>query len=92
MGPTTPSDQGYIPSVPMAAEPSTNTRDSNLHSETRTERPLLAARPTRRENLQPSYAQQLPPQEDEGAHGWYGSMVNTCGSIVGFLGAIPCCK
>lgn len=33
----------------------------------------------------------LPPQEDDGTHGWYGSMVNGCGTVIGFLGAIPCC-
>jgi len=47
-------------------------------------------KPTR-EDLQPTYAQTLPSGEDAGTHGWYGGMINTLGSCVGFLGAIPCC-
>lgn len=39
--------------------------------------------------MQPSYAQDLGL---EGVtHGFYGSMVQTLGSCVGFIGAIPCC-
>jgi len=67
--------------------------ESSSHAPTApsSERPLVSVVPPRREDLQPSYAQLLPPQEDDGTHGWYGSMVNTCGSIIGFMGAIPCC-
>ncbi|KAM3414207.1 hypothetical protein BST61_g10865 [Cercospora zeina] len=54
--------------------------------------PLVKVQPPRREDLQPSYAQVIKPDtEDASQHGWYGSMVNTLGSLVGTLGAIPCC-
>ncbi|PPJ51123.1 hypothetical protein CBER1_06601 [Cercospora berteroae] len=54
--------------------------------------PLVKVQPPRREDLQPSYAQIIKPDtEDASQHGWYGSMVNTLGSLVGTLGAIPCC-
>jgi regulator of protease activity HflC (stomatin/prohibitin superfamily) len=46
----------------------------------------------RREDLQPSYAQLLGPEEEiAGMHGWYGSMINTLGNCIGCVGAIPCC-
>lgn len=85
------SGQGYIPSAPMVAGSSADTHAPTRASEAATDHPLVAVNPPRREDLQPSYAQLLPPQEDDGTHGWYGSMVNTCGSVIGFLGAIPCC-
>lgn len=54
--------------------------------------PLVKVQPPRREDLQPSYASVIKPDtEDEAQHGWYGSMINGLGSIVGTLGAIPCC-
>ena len=53
---------------------------------------LAKVQPPRREDLQPSYAQVLKPDtEDDSAHSWYGSMINTLGSCVGTFGAIPCC-
>ncbi|KAI9801514.1 MAG: hypothetical protein M1833_002746 [Piccolia ochrophora] len=51
---------------------------------------VIHVEPPKREDLQPSYAQTLG-EEDNGAHGWYGAMINSLGSCVGFLGAIPCC-
>jgi len=54
--------------------------------------PLVKVQPPRREDLQPSYAQIIKPDtEDESQHGWYGAMVNSLGSFVGTLGAVPCC-
>jgi len=85
----TPGSQGYMPSAPMGGESSVNTHTATQRSEAHTAHPLVGVK--RREDLQPSYAQMLPPQEDDGTHGWYGSMVNICGNIIGFLGAIPCC-
>ncbi|TKA63311.1 hypothetical protein B0A49_11338 [Cryomyces minteri] len=56
------------------------------------EEALIKVQPPRREDLQPSYAKVLKPDtEDAAQHGWYGSMMNTLGSCVGTLGAIPCC-
>ncbi|KAI9827123.1 MAG: hypothetical protein M1819_007014 [Sarea resinae] len=58
----------------------------------RTENGLVHVEPPRREDLQPSYASVLrPDSEDAGSHGWYGGMINTLGSCIGCLGAIPCC-
>lgn len=54
--------------------------------------PLVKVQPPRREDLQPSYARVIKPDDaDAEHHGWYGSMVNTLGSCIGTLGAIPCC-
>ncbi len=36
--------------------------------------PLVTVQPPRREDLQPSYAQTLVGESDQGNHGWYGSM------------------
>ncbi|KAI4092057.1 MAG: hypothetical protein LQ348_005395 [Seirophora lacunosa] len=53
---------------------------------------LLKVQPPRREDLQPAYAQTLQGEsEDAATHGWYGSMINTLGSLIGGCGAIPCC-
>ncbi|KAI4129022.1 MAG: hypothetical protein LQ338_002437 [Usnochroma carphineum] len=53
---------------------------------------LIKVQPPRREDLQPAYAQLLQGDTDDAAaHGWYGSMINSLGSFVGFCGAIPCC-
>merc|ERR1711977_215483 len=52
---------------------------------------VIKVQPPRREDLQPSYAQMLQGETEPDAHGWYGSMINTLGSCVGFFGAIPCC-
>lgn len=53
---------------------------------------IVKVQPPRREDLQPSYAQILQGTETEDeVHGWYGGMINTLGSFVGFCGAIPCC-
>lgn len=53
--------------------------------------PLINVEPPRREDLQPSYAQNLVGESEQGTHGWYGSMINTLGNCVGTFGAIPCC-
>ncbi|KAL8640072.1 MAG: hypothetical protein Q9228_002969 [Teloschistes exilis] len=53
---------------------------------------LIKVQPPRREDLQPAYAQTLHGDTDDAAaHGWYGAMINTLGSVIGFCGAIPCC-
>lgn len=66
--------------------------DSDQNSRDDRVSPLVKVQPPRREDLQPSYAQIIKPDtEDESQHGWYGSMINTLGSCVGTLGAIPCC-
>lgn len=53
---------------------------------------MIKVQPPRREDLQPSYAQVIKPDiQDAATHGWYGSMIDTLGSIVGTCGAVPCC-
>ena len=52
---------------------------------------LINVEPPRREDLQPSYAQNLVGESEQGTHGWYGSMINTLGNCIGTFGAIPCC-
>lgn len=54
--------------------------------------PLVKIQPPRREDLQPSYARAIKPDEAQtDDHGWYGAMVNSLGACIGTLGAIPCC-
>ncbi|KAJ8113356.1 hypothetical protein OPT61_g4492 [Boeremia exigua] len=56
------------------------------------EGPIVRVQPPRREDLQPSYAKVIEPDDaDADSHGWYGGMINTFGGIIGTLGAIPCC-
>lgn len=58
----------------------------------RREDPIVKVQPPRREDLQPSYARIIKPDDaDADNHGWYGSMINGLGSIVGTMGAVPCC-
>ncbi|KAL8885934.1 MAG: hypothetical protein Q9205_007826 [Flavoplaca limonia] len=53
---------------------------------------LIKVQPPRREDLQPAYAQTLQGDvDDAAAHGWYGALINTLGSVIGGFGAIPCC-
>jgi len=63
----------------------------NGHGES-SDGPIIKVEPPRREDLQPSYATVLFPDSHESdGHGWYGSMINTLGSIIGTCGAVPCC-
>ncbi|PNS17492.1 Nucleolar protein 58 [Sphaceloma murrayae] len=53
---------------------------------------MIKVEPPRQNDLQPSYAQIVKPtSQDASNDGWYGSMINSLGSLVGTLGAIPCC-
>lgn len=52
---------------------------------------IVTVQPARVEDLQPSYAQVLHPSDTPEAHSWYSSFIHGLGSIVGNLGAIPCC-
>ena len=44
------------------------------HTPGRSDNPMVNVQPPRREDLQPSYAQTLTGESDQGNHGWYGSM------------------
>lgn len=64
----------------------------NGGSSSRADDPIVKVQPPRREDLQPSYARVIKPDSNEDdKHGWYGSMVNSLGSCIGTLGAIPPC-
>jgi erythrocyte band 7 integral membrane protein len=45
--------------------------------------------PPKKEDLQKSYATTV--EGESNPKGWYGSMINTMGAIIGTMGAIPCC-
>jgi len=61
-------------------------------SSSRAAEPMVKVQPPRVEDLQPSYARVIKADSNEDEkHGWYGSMINGLGSIVGTLGAIPPC-
>jgi erythrocyte band 7 integral membrane protein len=78
----------------------TNTMEASDHSSTskgkaadtngfRPSHNMQAVVPPRQEDLQKSYATIVGNDAD--AKGWYGGMINTCGAIIGTMGAIPCC-
>jgi hypothetical protein len=48
----------------------------------------MKVEPPKREDLQRSYASVI---EEVHFPGWYGTMINCLGEVVGTLGAIPCC-
>ncbi|PFH50160.1 hypothetical protein AMATHDRAFT_61650 [Amanita thiersii Skay4041] len=50
---------------------------------------LITVQPLKRNEMQPSYAQDLGTGEV--THGIYGTMLNSLGTVIGFFGAIPCC-
>ncbi|KAJ7571945.1 hypothetical protein C8J56DRAFT_995023 [Mycena floridula] len=50
---------------------------------------MITVQPLKRSEMQPSYAQDLGTGEV--THGVYGSLLNCLGSVVGFMGAVPCC-
>lgn len=52
---------------------SSNTNGGFRHSPPH-DSPMVSVQPPRREDLQPSYAQTLVGESDQGSHGWYGSM------------------
>jgi len=75
---------------PKDTFPTNGTYQPSRSTAGRSDNPLVHVEPPRREDLQPSYAQVLQG-DDASAHGWYGSMINTLGSCIGNIGAIPCC-
>jgi len=83
---TTPTSNGY-----SANHDGAGTRSNGKAPLAPTD-PIVKVQPPRREDLQPSYAQNIHPDtEDAATHGWYGGMVNMLGACIGNLGAIPCC-
>ncbi|WWC57947.1 uncharacterized protein I303_100482 [Kwoniella dejecticola CBS 10117] len=50
---------------------------------------LLTVQPLKKNEMQPSYAQDLGTTSIQ--HGFYGSMMNGLGSCIGNIGMIPCC-
>jgi regulator of protease activity HflC (stomatin/prohibitin superfamily) len=54
--------------------------------------PIIKVQPPRREDLQPSYARVIQPDDaDADTNGWYGGMINALGTLIGTMGAVPCC-
>ncbi|KAL7819279.1 SPFH domain family protein [Trichoderma aethiopicum] len=49
----------------------------------------MTVQPPRNEDLQVSYAAEIGGEANP--KGWYGSMINSLGSCIGTMGAIPCC-
>jgi len=50
---------------------------------------MAAVVPPRQEDLQKSY--EAIVGNDAGAKGWYGGMIDVFGTIIGTMGAVPCC-
>lgn len=50
---------------------------------------LITVQPIQKNQMQPSYSQDLGLSEVE--HGFYGSMINCLGTFAGTLGSVPCC-
>ena len=51
-----------------------NGNGTNFNQPGRNNGGLVQVQPPRREDLQPSYAQTLVGESDQGTHGWYGAM------------------
>ncbi|KAL5611931.1 hypothetical protein BROUX41_000502 [Berkeleyomyces rouxiae] len=49
----------------------------------------MEVRPPKMQDLQQSYAAVVA--DNANPKGWYGRMIDACGSIVGACGAVPCC-
>jgi regulator of protease activity HflC (stomatin/prohibitin superfamily) len=58
----------------------------NLHAHTKS---AIKVQPLKKDEMQPLYAQDMGLESV--THGFYGSMMQSLGSCVGFCGAIPCC-
>jgi hypothetical protein len=52
-------------------------------------RHVIKVQPLKKDEMQPSYAQDMGIETV--THGFYGSMMQSLGSCIGFCGAIPCC-
>ncbi|EGX88482.1 stomatin family protein [Cordyceps militaris CM01] len=50
---------------------------------------MAVVAPPSEEDLQTSYAKVVGSEANP--KGWYGSMINTLGAIIGTMGAVPCC-
>lgn len=59
---------------PAAGSGGVNGGFRSTHTPGRSDNPIMNVEPPRREDLQPSYAQTLVGESDQGNHGWYGSM------------------
>jgi regulator of protease activity HflC (stomatin/prohibitin superfamily) len=54
-----------------------------------TAKSVIKVQPLKKDEMQPLYAQDMGL---EGVtHGFYGSMMQSLGSCIGFIGAVPCC-
>jgi hypothetical protein len=54
--------------------------------------PIVKIQPPRNEDLQPAYAHIIKRDSDDGLmNGWYSTMINRLGAVIGTCGAIPCC-
>ncbi|KAL1877592.1 hypothetical protein VTK73DRAFT_8501 [Phialemonium thermophilum] len=49
----------------------------------------MVVQPPKMEDLQQSYATIIT--HDANPKGWYGTMINTLGALIGTMGAVPCC-
>jgi len=64
------------------------TEEDNRNHSGVTAKQVIKVQPLRKDEMQPSYSQDLGL---EGVtHGFYGSMMQSLGSCVGFCGAVPC--
>jgi hypothetical protein len=52
-------------------------------------RHVIKVQPLKKDEMQPSYAQDMGIETV--THGFYGSMMQSLGSCIGFCGAVPCC-
>jgi len=50
---------------------------------------VIKVQPLKKDEMQPSYAQDMGIAGV--THGFYGSMMQSLGSCIGFCGAVPCC-
>ncbi|KAL1894289.1 hypothetical protein Cpir12675_003717 [Ceratocystis pirilliformis] len=82
---TSPTQKQTIPVSPSQAS---GTGEASLTVGFRSQQPM-EVQPPRMQDLQQSYAAVVA--SDTNPKGWYGYMIDSCGSLIGTCGAIPCC-
>jgi hypothetical protein len=78
-----------VTEMPTMAGTNNNTLTNNAARRAHPEGKIITVQPLKKDEMQPSYAQDLGVGVV--THGIYGSLLNGLGSIIGCIGAVPCC-
>lgn len=94
-GHSTPYSDHQTRYANMSAVENNGTSSKPAHHENRPELRsggLVNVQPPRPDDLQPRYAHQFESDtENPALHSWYAGFIHGLGSMIGCMGAIPCC-